>query len=124
MAWTIGTVGTTGVTGSFCNPPVPAMLGRAFTARRIWIMPAPGGTCPSMEMSGGPRWPMTGLLIIMADGFGKTGMAGLGSATIPGAGRRITMAAGSTMLLMDGAGIPARLGCGIIGRLRWWPSLD
>src|SRR5689334_2453174 len=58
------------------------------------------------------------------DGLGKIGMDGRGSATILGAGRRITMDAGSMSLALAGAGIPARLDPAIIGRPRWWRFSD
>ncbi len=48
-----------------------------------------------------------GRRIKMAAGFGKTTMAGPGSAPIPGAGRRITMAVGSWARAV-GPGIPDR----------------
>src|SRR5438552_1088252 len=43
-------------TGSFCNPPVLAMSGREYMARKIWITPAPGETCPNTETSGGRNY--------------------------------------------------------------------
>src|ERR1041384_6089298 len=54
--------------------------------------------------------------IALGDGLGKIGMAGPGSATIRGAGRHITTAAGIGNRDMDGAGIRARLDRGITGR--------
>jgi hypothetical protein len=64
-----------------------------------------------------------GLLIGMGAGFGKTFMGGLGSVTIPGAGRLITMAAG-LMGPLVGPGIPDQFIHATTGRQPTWGSLD
>src|SRR6266404_6879338 len=78
---------------------------------------------PAMATSGFLPSSPAGRLIGTAIGYGKTTMAGPGSAPIPGAGRRITTGAGS-MVRLAGAGTPGRLTITTTGRPRWLHSSD
>src|SRR5579864_1965040 len=106
-AWIVGIAGMKIATGTWSARAVMNTSAATFMAQKIWINTGSGWTIRAMARFGRPRWLPDGRRIAMAAGFGKTFMAGPGSATILGAGRRITTAAGS-MADADGAGIPAR----------------
>src|SRR5271157_1287793 len=124
-----GTAGTIAATGYSCShlpaPSTPIRAPRGYTVLRNWITTAHGPTLPITAMSGiRPSSARAGLRTAMAAGSGWIGMDGLGSATIPGAGRHFTTDAGSTNRAWVGVGIRVSGESGAIGRRRWWGGSD
>src|ERR1700744_1108248 len=84
------------------------MSARTSMGRKISTRMAVGDTIRHTAMSGLRMFRRDGLPIRTGSGFGKTIMAGLGSTTIHGAGRRSITVPGTCALVMAGLGSPDR----------------
>src|SRR5258708_5535670 len=119
----VSIAGVTTATATWNARRATSMSALIFTALRTWISMGNGPMTQPMAQCGFLMSRQVGLLIGMGAGFGKTFMGGLGSVTIPGAGRLITMAAG-LMGPLVGPGIPDQFIHATTGLQPTWVSLD